>query len=271
MAVVIAVAGRKGGCGKTSIAVTLGAVGVCKPFHTGTVDLDSQANLSRWALGRDLVSELGALHTVAALEYPSPPMLRDYDERLGAATTREELVSAACRRCVYPVEHVPGLSIIPTAHHIHAETARELVISRLPFEVVIVDCPPDISTWAVRSVLMQADLVISPVICEPWAVDSMAALAKEITSVGRSDLLDRDRVRFVVNMRTKTALHDTLEADIRRTYGHRVSKLVIPRSVAIAEASLDPRILTKKHALWKVGVSLWKELETMAKKQGAAA
>lgn len=271
MAVVVALATRKGGCGKTSLAVSLGTVAVSRSLHAATVDADSQANLSRWCLGRDVVSQLGALHSVAALEYPPAGFVRRDCPELEQITTREELVEIVRSRCVYPVERVPGLSIVPTAPHIHAETAQELVVSRLPFDVVVVDCPPDISTPAVRSVLAQADVVISPVVCEPFAADCIDALAREIRSVGRADLLDEKCVRFVVNMRQKTALHDKLETEIREAWGPLVSRTVIPRTVAIAEASLDPRILTTKHPLYKVGVSLWKELESVAKKRRAAA
>ena len=270
MAVVVALATRKGGAGKTSLAISLAAVSVSKSFHTGTVDLDSQANLSRWCLGRERVDQLGGLNSVAALSFPPAGLLLDDFAPLQHVKTREQLVETVVPHCVFPVDYVPGLSCVPTAHHIHAETAKELVLSRLPFDLVFVDTPPDISSYAVRSVLGQADMVISPVVCEPWAVDSIEALTREIRSVGRGDLLDEARIRFVVNMRQKTALHDKLERVIRQTWGRLISNVVIPRSVAIAEASIDARILTKKHALWKVGVSLMKELESMSKKRGAA-
>ena len=271
MAQVVALVARKGGAGKTSIAASLAAISVSKALHTATVDLDSQANLSHWALGQEALGQLGSLNTVAALEYPPPQLARDDFPALRAVETRKQLLEVVAPLCIHPVEHIPGLSIIPTANHIHAETARDLVLSDLPFDVVFVDTPPDISTYAVRSVLRQADLVISPVVCEPWAVDSIAALVKELRSVGRSDLVQSGGVRWVVNMRQRCALHDTLEKNIRKVWGPHISRVVIPRSVAIAEASLDPRVLTKKHPLWKAGLAIWKELETLAKKRSEVA
>lgn len=270
MAGVVVLLARKGGAGKSTLAATLATASPFGAFHIGTVDLDSQANLSRWALGRDVVSELGALQSVAALEYPPAGLLREDFVDLKRVGTREELVEIVRSRCIHSVDHIRGLSIIPTAPHIHAETARELVVSRLPFGAVIVDTPPDISTPAVRSVLSQADVVISPVIPEPWAVDSMEAVAREIRLAGRSDLLDDSRVRFVVNQRQKTALHDKLEKNMRESWGALVSRTVIPRTVAIAEASLDPRVLTPKHPLSKIGKTLWSEItRVMTKKETA--
>jgi hypothetical protein len=89
-------------------------------------------------------------------------------------------------------------------------------------------------------------------------------------SVGRRDLVDRSLVRFVVNMRTKTALADRLERDLRGLWGELVSSVVIPRTVAVAEASIAPELLTKKHPLWRVGMSLWADVDRTFKKRGAA-
>lgn len=270
MATIIAVAGRKGGAGKTTFAATLAATSVSKLFHTGTVDLDSQGNLSLWALGRDAATGLGALQTVAALEFPPSELLRaDYPE-LAAVATRSELVDVVSKSCIHKSECVAGLSVVPVTPRIHPENIRDVVLAALPFDVVIVDCPPDVSTHAVRSVLRQADAVISPVVCEPWAVDATEQLAVEIVSCKREDLLDSGALRFVVNMRQKTSMSDKLEKALRARWGKLVSPVVVPRSVAIAEASLSPSLLTKKHPLWKVGMSLWSEVERTQKKRGAA-
>lgn len=270
MATVIAVAGRKGGAGKTTFAATLAATGVSKLFHTGTVDLDSQGNLSLWALGRDAATGLGALQTVAALGYPPDALLRaDYPE-LAAVTSRSELVGVVSKWCIHQSDVVPGLSVVPVTPRIHPENIRDVVLSALPFDVVVVDCPPDVSTHAVRSVLSQADAVISPVVCEPWAVDATEQIASEIVSCKREDLLDSGSLRFVVNMRQKTSMADKLEKALRSRWGKLVSPIVVQRSVAIAEASFSPALLTIKHPLWKVGISLWAEVERMQKKRGAA-
>jgi len=270
MALVVALANRKGGQGKTSLAASLAAVSSSGALHTATVDADSQANLSRWALGRELVDRLGAANTVAALQFPPVGFVAQDVAAVRGVETREELVSAVLPLCGHASERVPGLTVIPTANHIHVEAAEELVLSRLPFDVVVVDTPPDISLPVVRSILRQADLVVSPVVCEPWAVDGTESLVREILSVGRRDLVDSGRVRFVVNMRQKCAVHDKLERAIRKQWGNLVSGVVLPRSIAVAEASISPAVLTKKHALYKAAVSLWNELRRVQEKRGAA-
>lgn len=265
----IAAVARKGGQGKTSLAASLAAVSVSKTFHTATVDADSQANLSRWALGRAVVDGIGMLESVAALEFPANAILRDDHPVLRQADSRQKLLEYVLPTCVYSTQAITGLSVIPTANHLHVETAQELAISALPFDVVIVDTPPDISTPAVRSILRQADVVISPVVCEPWAVDATESLVREIYSVGRRDLVDSGRIRFVVNMRQKCAIHDKLEAAIRQQWGGLVSSVVIPRSVAISEASISPEVLTKKHPLWKAATGIWGDVQRLAKRSAA--
>jgi cellulose biosynthesis protein BcsQ len=269
MALVVAVACRKGGCGKSTLAATLAATSVSRSFHTGTVDLDSQANLSRWALGREHVDRLGAMQTVAALEWPVRTETQETRSPLLAAKSPEQLLELVLPECVHRGA-VEGLDVIPCAPHIHPEEARSLVLSDLPHAVVVVDTPPDISTYAVRSVLRQADVVISPVVCDPWSVDATEYLVRELVSVGRGDLVERGLVRFVVNMRQKTAMADRLERDIRKVWGGMVSSVVIPKTVAIGEASFAPALLTKKHPLWRVGMSLWADVDRTFKKRGAA-
>jgi cellulose biosynthesis protein BcsQ len=237
MAVVIAVACRKGGQGKTSLAASLAAASISRALHTATVDADSQANLSRWALGRAAVDSVGWLQTVAALEYPIPRLYADDYPPLRGVDTRE--------------------------------TAKELVIKPLPFDVVIVDTPPDISTHAVRSVLKQADVVISPVVCEPWAVDATESLVRELRSVGREDLIESGMVRFVINQRQNTSLQNKLEKAILEQWGRLVSSVVIPKTVAIAEASISPAVLTKKHPLFKAAAAILSDVERVAKRRAA--
>jgi cellulose biosynthesis protein BcsQ len=134
---------------------------------------------------------------------------------------------------------------------------------------VIVDTPPDISTHAVRSVLKQADVVISPVVCEPWAVDATESLVRELRSVGREDLIESGMVRFVINQRQNTSLQNKLEKAILEQWGRLVSSVVIPKTVAIAEASISPAVLTKKHPLFKAAAAILSDVERVAKRRAA--
>ena len=271
MAFTVAVAQRKGGCGKSTIAASLVAVGASRALHVATVDVDSQANLSRWLLPRDAVRSLSRLQTVAALEYPPRRESRAFGDPLFAPDiTREQLLELTLPGCVFESPNVPGVRVVPIAPHVHVEDAKELLVSALPAEVVVVDSPPDVSLPAVRSILAQADVVIAPVVCEPWAIDATEELLREIVSVGRRDLIDRGLVRFVVNMRQKCAMHDKFEKLLRQQWGELVSPVVIQRAVSVAECSLDSSLLTKKNPLWKAGVSLWNDIDKSLLKRGAA-
>lgn len=270
MSFVVAVCQRKGGAGKTTLAASLAATSVSRAFHTGTVDLDSQSNLSRWALGRDAVDGLFPSRSVAALEYPVRTETVDFGSPVLQAKSEAELLEIVLPECVHECAQIPGLKVIPCAPHIHPEEARSLAVRSLPFDVTIVDTPPDVSGWAVRSVLRQAHVVVAPVICDPWAIDGVERLLREIVSVGRPDLIDRGLVRLVLNFRQKTALADRLENEIRKLWGDMICPVVIPRAVAVAEASLSPELLTKKHTLWKSGLGIWADLDNTLRKRGAA-
>ena len=268
MARVLAVVARKGGCGKTSISASLCAVSVSRAFPCVTVDADSQASMTRWALGDESV-QLGWMQTVAALQWPVSGFAEADSPTMAAAKTREQLLEAVLPLCVHKSEQLVGLSIVPSANHVHIESVPELVLSGLPFDLVVVDCPPDISSPLVRSVLRQADAVVSPVQCEPWAAKTMEATAREIVSVGRQDLLDEGLLRFVINMRAKCSLHEVVEKSIRKSWGRMVSPTVIPRSVSVAEASYSPPLLTKTNPLFKAGSAILAEIEKQTKRKAA--
>lgn len=269
MATVVAVAQRKGGCGKSTLVVSLAAVASSRALHVATVDVDSQANASRWLLSRELVEGLSRMQTVAALEYPPRREWLEMGSPLTATNVSEkDVLETVLPWCLH--RSSIGVDVVPVAPHIHAEDAKHLLLSELPVDLVLVDCPPDVSAPAVRSVLAQADVVVSPVVCEPWAVDATEQIIREIVSVGRRDLIDRGLVRFVVNMRTKCAMHDRFENLLRERWGSLVSPVVISRAVSVAESSLDSSLLTKKTALWKAAEMVWKDIQSKGQKRGAA-
>jgi len=222
------------------------------------VDLDSQANATTWALGKPARDAIGRAQSVAMLAFPVPQDNLFFGSPLRDVRTRDELVEAmlptVCRESV-----VPGLRVIGSTPSVHPEDTRELVLSRLPADVVIVDTGADTSTWIVRSALAQADAVIIPTVPEPWSLDGIGEVMSEVRSVGRLDLLDSNRVRVVITRREKNKTHDAVEKSIRDQIPHLVSTTVVPKSAAIGLVSHDARFLTPTHVLRKISGAILRE------------
>jgi cellulose biosynthesis protein BcsQ len=280
MARVIVIAQRKGGCGKTTVAVSLAATGVSKPLQQATpgpgqvclVDLDSQSNTSGWALGLKALDQLGRGSTAAILAYP--PMKQyafsEHAKLFEKETTPAEHLALVHDDCVFKSPLVDGLAVVPMAPHIHPEDCRGLLLKQLPFHTVVVDTPADGSCPAVQSALQQADYVLIPTLPEPWATSGVQQIMQELRNVGRHDLIENGAVSVVINCKQRTRVHDQFEQLIRDTYGPLVSDHVLARCAASGIASVGPGYVDKKSALWKTATALWKQIGNTLKQRAAA-
>lgn len=269
---IVVVAQRKGGAGKTTFSVSLAAVGVSRAFQIGTVDLDSQANLSLWALGTSTVRGLSREQTAAMLEYP---VRRDWlnlaHPLRGENVTRDDVIEYVKTECVHASESVPGLDVLPLAPGVHCEDAGELLLRGLPHDYLVVDTPADTSIPATRAALSVADYVVVPVLPDSFSIWATELLIREIAAVGRADLLESNRVRLVINQRQKWAVHDAAETEIRERYGSLVVADCVARAVRITEASMAPELLKKTNPVFKAAERLWDEIAPQQKRKGRAA
>lgn len=286
MAKVIAVAQRKGGTGKTTLAVSLASAATCEnvsarkrsrggaTFPRGNgpilVDVDSQGNATTWALGAPARDTIARAQSVAMLAFPVALDYLPPGSPLRAIRTREELLEAVLPDVLRDAV-VPGLRVIGSTPTVHPEDSEEIVLRSLPADVVIVDTGADTSQPIARSVLQQADVVIVPAVPEPWSVDGIGEVFEEIRSVGRADLIYDQRVRVVVTRRERNRVHDALEESLRERLGELVSTTVVPKSAAIALASHKADNLTKTHPLRKIATALLREILEAATEREAAA
>lgn len=219
---VLAIANQKGGVGKTTTAVNLGAALAEHGYRVLVVDLDPQGNATT-GLGINARNLQASIYDVimqdTALEdCIEPTTLRN----LFLAPATIDLAGAE-------IELVPAFS-------------RELKLRRAvdsvrdEYDFVIIDCPPSLGLLTVNG-LAAADDVIVPIQCEYYALEGLSQLVRNVALV-RSNLnpgLDiRGIVMTMYDARTKLA--DQVVREVREHFGDRVYRTVVPRTVRLSEA-----------------------------------
>jgi chromosome partitioning protein len=217
---VLVVSNQKGGVGKTTTAISLGAAMVERGERVLIVDLDPQANATS---GLGISKErTNAIYGV---------LLRD-----------RPLVEA-----VVPTE-LPGLDLIPSGPEMAGAEVelvplmareyrlREALRSADKYDTVIVDCPPSLGLLTINA-LAAGDGVVVPVQCEYYALEGLAQLLNTIEAV-RARLNEKLEVLAIVltmeDRRNRLSMQ--VVDEVRKHFPQLVASARIPRTVRLAEA-----------------------------------
>jgi chromosome partitioning protein len=219
---IVAVANQKGGVGKTTTAVNLGAGLAELGFRVLVVDLDPQGNAST-GLGINHRNVQGSIYDVlmngAAVEDCVEP----------TAVRNLFVVPATIDLAGAEIELVPAMS-------------RELKLRRALAEVsddydfTLIDCPPSLGLLTVNGLAAATDVIV-PIQCEYYALEGLGQLLRNVSLV-KANLNPGLDVRGIVltmyDARTKLA--EQVEEEVRAHFGPKVYRTVVPRTVRISEA-----------------------------------
>ena len=219
---VLAIANQKGGVGKTTTAVNLGASLADLGYRVLVVDLDPQGNAST-GLGintRDLQSSMYDV------------MLRD--------TPLEDCIEATSVRNLFVAP--ASLDLAGAEIELVSAFSRELRLRRAlgdvldDFDFVLVDCPPSLGLLTVNS-LAAAGEVLVPIQCEYYALEGLGQLMRNVTLVQKNlnPILELSIIVLVM-YDARTKLSDQVVREVRGHFGDKVCRTVVPRTVRLSEA-----------------------------------
>lgn len=223
MARIYTLVNQKGGVGKTTTAINLGAYLAEQGKRVLIVDIDPQANATS-CLGVDK-------HTVEQGSYqallggtPSASLIL-HNERLNLSLLPSSPALAGAE-----VELVDEDN-----RNTRLRTALNALQDR--YDYILLDCPPSLGMLTINGLMAAQDGVVIPVQCEYLALEGLGQLTSTIQKV-RTALYPELKVRGVVltMFDRRTNLANDVVAEVNRHFPELVFKSVIPRSIRLAEA-----------------------------------
>ena len=220
--VILAIANQKGGVGKTTTAVNLGAGLARKGLRVLVVDADPQGNAST-GLGIMADQREANLYGVLAGQVPAASAIQQAgQEGLFVLPANQDLAAME-------VELVE-------AEQRQYSFKERLTAAVADFDVVLIDCPPALGLLTLNG-LSWADQVIVPLQAEFFALEGLASLLKTLDRVKRGANPDLSLLGVVLTMYDRrNNLAQQVEQDVNHHLRGRVFKVKIPRNVRLSEA-----------------------------------
>ncbi len=219
---ILAVANQKGGVGKTTTAVNLGASLADLGYRTLVIDIDPQGNAST-GLGIDTRNLETTMYDVVLREVPLDDVVEPTAVRnLFVAPASLDLAGAE-------IELVPAFS-----RELRLRRALEAVID--DYDFVLIDCPPSLGLLTVNG-MSAAHEVLVPIQCEYYALEGLGQLLRNIELVrkGLNPTLEVTTI-ILVMYDARTKLADQVVQEVRAHFGDKVCRTVVPRTVRLSEA-----------------------------------
>jgi chromosome partitioning protein len=222
MGKITAVANQKGGVGKTTTAINIAASLAASGKRVLLIDTDPQGN-STSGLGLDKDNLNGSL----------------YDLYIGTKNIEEIIMDTTL-----PFLHIvpSNIELIGSELELAAKEGRESILKhalgplRDNYDYIFIDCPPSLSLLTLNA-LVAADSLLVPMQCEYYALEGISMLLRTFNLIKDSFNPSLEIEGIVLTMYDgRNTLANQVSDELRRHFGEKVYRTLIPRNVTLAEA-----------------------------------
>lgn len=222
---IISIANQKGGVGKTTTTINLGAALARAGHRVLLIDLDPQGNAST-GLGIDATDRITTTYDLLTGEaFPSEAAQSTSVDGLLIIASTTDLSSADI-----------NLMSNEKRSFILRDALHQADIDKLNLDYILIDCPPSLNILTVNA-MIASDSVVVPLQSEFFALEGLSQLMltiREVRQTANPNLRIEGVVLTMYDQRNN--LCQQVEADARGTLNDLVFKTVIPRNVRLSEA-----------------------------------
>jgi len=242
---IISITNQKGGVGKTTTAINLGASLAVYGKKVLLIDMDPQANATS---GLNIEKDICIYHALIGKKKLSSVIVPTETDNLYVVPSNISLI---------------GAEVELVGHKNKERILKNLLKEIKGFDYVLMDCPPSLGLLTINS-LVASNSVLVPVQCEYYAMEGLAQLLHTINLVKKTFNPSLKIEGILLTMHDKrNNLSKQVELELKRHFPKYIFKTLIPRNVRLSEApSFGKSILSYdiKSAGSKSYMSLAKEV-----------